>query len=175
MALTPNNLHALKQLLGRNAYYEEEDHIYYWYKVFSRKNRPKRWYDFVLRPLEVLILDKASGYFTKPGRVLLTKLAVLLTSFFVYLVSHTVFPKQIGTIINPGNAKFTEKLSFIQAISDIDALRDFLYFDIITYTTIGYGDIHPAGWLKLYAGLEGLIGVLLISLLLVTAAKKVLW
>ncbi|MDC7127370.1 MAG: potassium channel family protein, partial [Spirochaetales bacterium] len=55
-------------------------------------------------------------------------------------------------------------------------LGENFYFSLITFTTIGYGDIKPVGWLiQAIAGIEGLLGALLMSLFLVTAAKKVLW
>lgn len=44
-----------------------------------------------------------------------------------------------------------------------ESLLDCVYFSIINYTSIGYGDIIPTGDLRFLAGLEGLIGLLLIS------------
>ena len=71
-------------------------------------------------------------------------------------------------------------LFIIFALTSLTSIKEkegksILYFDLITFTTSGYGDIHPTGWLKIYAGFEGFAGVLLMSLLLLTAAKKVLW
>jgi hypothetical protein len=40
---------------------------------------------------------------------------------------------------------------------------DYLYFSAVTYTTIGFGDIYPTGGLRLVAGAEGLIGLLMIG------------
>lgn len=105
----------------------------------------------------------------------MSKLTVLLTSFFVYTISNSHFYNSIGSINDSSGNRIHQGLTFFQGLLNKDFIRDFLYFDIVTYTTIGYGDFHPDGWLKLFAGLEGLVGVLLTSLLLVTAAKKVLW
>lgn len=42
-------------------------------------------------------------------------------------------------------------------------LLDCAYFSFITYTTLGYGDIVPAGSLRYLAGLEALTGLVLIT------------
>ena len=40
---------------------------------------------------------------------------------------------------------------------------DFLYFSIVTYTSLGLGDIFPGGHLRFIAGVESLNGLLLIT------------
>lgn len=40
---------------------------------------------------------------------------------------------------------------------------DAFYFSCITYTSLGFGDIVPLGWLRLIAGLEALLGLVLIT------------
>ena len=47
-----------------------------------------------------------------------------------------------------------------------------LYFSVITFTTIGYGDYAPLGWLRLVAGVEGLLGLFLMALFTVSFARK---
>jgi hypothetical protein len=43
------------------------------------------------------------------------------------------------------------------------AVADFLYFSLTCYTTLGIGDIHPLGPLRLIVGVESLNGLLLIT------------
>lgn len=38
-----------------------------------------------------------------------------------------------------------------------------LYFSTATYTTIGYGDVVPIGWMRILAGIEALNGLVLIG------------
>jgi hypothetical protein len=38
-----------------------------------------------------------------------------------------------------------------------------LYFSAITYSTVGYGDVLPTGWLRILAGIEALNGLVLIG------------
>lgn len=40
---------------------------------------------------------------------------------------------------------------------------DCVYFSFTSYTTLGYGDIHPLGLLRFLAGVESLLGLLLIT------------
>jgi hypothetical protein len=49
-----------------------------------------------------------------------------------------------------------------------------LYFSLITFTTIGYGDLLPTGFLRILAGFEGFLGITLTSVFLVSLAKRVL-
>lgn len=40
---------------------------------------------------------------------------------------------------------------------------DFLYFSVTNYTTLGIGDIFPTGALRIIAGIESLLGLLMIT------------
>ena len=44
-----------------------------------------------------------------------------------------------------------------------DAFSSFLYFSSETYTTLGLGDIYPAGSLRMVTGIEALTGLLMLS------------
>ena len=43
------------------------------------------------------------------------------------------------------------------------SLLDYMYFSIVTYSSLGFGDIYPVGYMRLLAGMEGLIGLLMIG------------
>ena len=43
------------------------------------------------------------------------------------------------------------------------SFHDYLYFSTTTYTTLGYGDMYPLGSLRIVAGVESLIGLLMIA------------
>ena len=49
-----------------------------------------------------------------------------------------------------------------------------LYFSAVTFTTIGYGDLHPAGWARLAAAMEGVLGVLLMTCFTVILVRKII-
>lgn len=54
------------------------------------------------------------------------------------------------------------------AFGSVDGVReagfvDLVYFSVVTYSTIGYGDLYPVGGARLLAGVEGVTGLLLIG------------
>lgn len=52
------------------------------------------------------------------------------------------------------------------------AFGESLYFSIITFTTLGYGDLAPIGWGRAVAGAEVLIGLCLTALLIGKVASE---
>ena len=56
----------------------------------------------------------------------------------------------------------------------VELLLQALYFRLVTFVTIGYGDCHPTadGWVRFVAGFEGLLGVVLISFLTVVITRR---
>lgn len=47
--------------------------------------------------------------------------------------------------------------------SGVDTVLDYFYFSVVSYTSLGLGDIFPTGHLRLLTGVEALIGLLLIA------------
>lgn len=51
-----------------------------------------------------------------------------------------------------------------QLLGDLDeGLLDFVYFSVVTYTTLGFGDIVPDGPVRILCGAEALVGLTLIT------------
>lgn len=40
---------------------------------------------------------------------------------------------------------------------------DYVYFSLVSYTSLGFGDVYPSGGLRMLTGLEALIGLLMIG------------
>lgn len=59
-------------------------------------------------------------------------------------------------------------------IKNFDCEFNPLYFSVITFTTIGYGDYAPLGWLRIIAGVEGLLGLIVIAVFTVSFARKLI-
>jgi len=49
-----------------------------------------------------------------------------------------------------------------------------LYFTIITFTTVGYGDITPLNWMKLAVSFESFLGILFTSSFVVSLSRRFL-
>lgn len=56
--------------------------------------------------------------------------------------------------------------------SEIKHLFDYLYFSLVTFTTLGYGDFHPVGILKILAGIEAFLGVLFAAMISAILGKE---
>lgn len=55
----------------------------------------------------------------------------------------------------------------------INASRNYLYFSLVTFTTLGYGDLKPLGWWRIVAGLEAVLGAFSMSYFVVSWMRKV--
>jgi len=51
-----------------------------------------------------------------------------------------------------------------------------LYFSIVTFTTLGYGDLHPVAhtWMRLTAGSEAFLGAFLLAYFVVVVSRKIM-
>lgn len=83
-------------------------------------------------------------------------LVVIFTAFVAHAVEIGVYGLVIFLLIEyVGVGTLTGATGF--------ALTDYLYFSAETYTSLGFGDITPAGPVRLLAGAEALNGLLLIG------------
>lgn len=98
----------------------------------------------------------SSKYGECPSRVLFTAFIILLLSTLLY----TIFGIKSG--VDPEtNAPILEK-GFLTS----------LYFSLVTFTTLGYGDYAPLGWVRVVATLQAISGLILTSLFMVTLVRK---
>jgi uncharacterized protein YjbI with pentapeptide repeats len=97
---------------------------------------------------------------------------VLIYSSLLIIQSSLLLP------LNGGISNNSTTISY-QNINDggiglYEAFGQSLYFSTISFTTVGYGDYQPAkGIPQLIAGLESLMGALLIALIIFTLGRKV--
>ncbi|NJN82937.1 MAG: two pore domain potassium channel family protein [Caldilineaceae bacterium] len=49
-----------------------------------------------------------------------------------------------------------------------------LYFSVVTFTTLGYGDIQPHGFARFLVSVEALLGIFLISLFVFVFCRKMI-
>lgn len=55
--------------------------------------------------------------------------------------------------------------------------KDFLfclYTSVVTFTTLGYGDVHPIGWSRLFASIESGLGIFMTALFIFIFTRKML-
>lgn len=51
---------------------------------------------------------------------------------------------------------------------------DAVYFSIVSFTTLGYGDFHAIGFMRFVVSIESFVGVILMALFALIIAKKVI-
>ncbi|MGQ9620748.1 MAG: potassium channel family protein, partial [Bacteroidales bacterium] len=107
-----------------------------------------------------LVFDKIGLYATSPARVLTSVVIIwLLFGFIYYLIQISGLGVTMSSVSNP------DRLTpFIQSF----------YHSAITFFTIGYGDVYPQGLSRLFSGIEGFIGVFMMSYFTVAFVRKVL-
>jgi tetratricopeptide (TPR) repeat protein len=115
----------------------------------SRQERISNFFSWIFGSLNRLIW----GYGEMPFRTLGISASVIILSAFCYYVS--------GSVLTGG---FVQKIDLFESF----------YLSIITYTTVGYGDYLPMGWIRAVAGIEALSGILLTPIFLISLTRRYL-
>ncbi len=104
-------------------------------------------------------LDLIAGYGEQPYRPLLLGLVVILASALAY-------PATEGLVTGTGSVSY--------ATDGFAALVDGLYFSMVTFATLGLGDVHPVGSLgRFIAASEGLVGAFLTAVFVFSLGRRV--
>lgn len=144
---------------------DEEDHCHY--KYMDLRRRASEW-SWARRFTDWLFLKWCWGYGIYTKRIVATIAVVILGFGAIY---HMLAGPE--TIRNYCIAPSVSSAEGNEA-ADPDCPTEFhpWYFSIITFTTIGYGDYAPRGSLRWVAGLEGLLGLMLMAVFTVSFARK---
>lgn len=109
-------------------------------------------------------------YGTSPTRVV-TSSAVVMVGWAI------LYPLTGGLHTTSGTYAFEDPVRDVVAATPLQLVRVFyngLYFSAVTFATLGYGDIQPIGPLaRALAGIEALLGSLLMALLLFVLTRRV--
>jgi hypothetical protein len=107
------------------------------------------------------LADLICGYGEMPQRVFGFSLTVILVATLVYSFAGVTGPE--GQIALSADAPLMDNvLNFLEC----------LYFSVVTFTTVGYGEILPTGWVRAAAALEAFTGAFSISLFVVVFVKR---
>jgi len=102
------------------------------------------------------------GYLLLPWRILRTMVALIMlfTLFYIVLIE-----------CDCGNLVFSDgKLVFQDGV--LRGIGRCLYFSVVTFSTLGYGDIHPVSWLKAVATTEAFTGLVVAAIFAVSLARR---
>jgi len=159
----------LKENFRNTGKYEDEDEAYIMFKRFEansilteqkEKGGIKKVTSYVPYGFQWLVFDKIGLYATSPGRVLLS--VVLFWVFFgtlYFTVDISGLGKTVSSVGNPDN---------------LSVLLQSFYHSAVTFFTIGYGDVYPMGLSRVLSGIEGFMGVFMMSYFTVAFVRKVL-
>lgn len=106
-------------------------------------------------------VDLFCGYGERPMNVILFSLAFI----FICAVLFFIF----GVQASEGIIKFSAENSLSANISDFFST---IYFSVVTFTTLGYGDIQPIGFSRFIAAVEAFLGSFALALYVVVFVKK---
>lgn len=107
------------------------------------------------------VVDMACGYGENPVKVIFFSLFIIFSFALIYFFfgiqgpSHTI--------------RYTAQLALF---SNIYFMLEALYFSVVTFTTLGYGDISPIGVTRFFATFEAFIGSFSLALFVVVFVKK---
>ena len=142
----------LKHYLNHSGFYEDSSWASYRELTMERK------YFFEKRDLRYfpsLLMDLLSGYTEKPNRVIMSSIVIILFFALAYFLLNAAQ----STL-----ASGSERLSLIDAV----------YFSLITFTTVGFGDLIPRA-AAIYRGLvcvEAFSGPFMIGLYIFTLTRR---
>ncbi len=123
--------------------------------LLSQKNSLERLTDIELTCLSETsrlnkFLARCLSGFTKPSVFLIAGIVIILSFSFGYY--------------KYGSIRIDER--------DCISFWESVYFSGVTFTTIGYGDIHPLGLTRIFTVVEGLLGIITCSGFLVSLVRK---
>jgi hypothetical protein len=160
----------LKETYNSTGRYADEDKAYVWYKRFELKadlehaieRDPKNaLWAYPTAFSKWLLFDKIGLYATEPVRVLFSVGVVYTLFSLLYLV----LPFMADTYIDTGGG---------DVLANMNEVAKAFYYSAITFLTIGYGEFYPVGIMRVFASIEGYVGVFLMGYFSVAFVRKVL-
>ena len=107
------------------------------------------------------VVDLFCGYGEKPARVV----GFSLVTIFLFAVAY-------GCLGLSEGGHFVRWQSHLTLQQNLLDFGNALYFSVVTFTTLGYGDIVPVGYSRILAAFEAFLGSFTLALFVVVFVKK---
>ncbi|ELZ19404.1 ion transport 2 domain protein [Haloterrigena salina JCM 13891] len=158
----------LQRLYGENAL-SEQAQTYYLREMDLRRRLAWRGGNY-LQAITLAGSRWVMRYGTSPWRVVATSLLLIVVCAGLFPLTGGI--REVGT-----DTAITYEIDDPADTPGPVLVRTFLkslYFSVITFATLGYGDIQPVGgWARAVAGIETLLGSLLMALLVFVLTRSV--
>jgi len=69
---------------------------------------------------------------------------------------------------------FSRGVAVVAYSNSISGFWSYLYFSVVTFTTLGYGDFYPMPYMRVAAGIEAFMGAFLIGYFVVVIGRKIM-
>ncbi len=146
----------LRKATEERGLFELAGHFFYQEMTMRRYQMPLFSKDRLLSK----VVDLFCGYGESPLRV------VIFSWIFVFMCASLYF------LIGISDGQLIQFNSNVNLWENIKNFINCIYFSIVTFTTLGYGDISPLGATRLLASLEAFTGAFTIALFVVVFVKK---
>lgn len=147
----------LRRTYDSSGYFQDAGRFFYREMVMRRKLMP-RW---SAQRIWSKLVDLVCGYGESPPRVLLFSFINIFGAavFYLFLGVHTAH----GFLVFDAQAGFEENIwRYLTCV----------YYSVVTFVTLGYGDIVPVGYSRPVAAIEGFIGGFNMALFITVFSKK---
>ena len=131
--------------------------FFYQEMVVKRKQMPL----FSINRFWSKLVDILCAYGEIPYRIIGSSIGYIVFNAFIFCLFGMEHKNQV--------------YAFHLNASLLEDLRIFgyaLYYSVVTFTTLGYGDFIPVGWSRLFAALEAFNGAFMIALFILAFIKK---
>lgn len=165
----------LKQNMQRHGDYSKAGELYF-KEMECRKEamKEKRFSLDWFRSFGYSILKWTCGYGEKPFWVIRNSLFVILLGAVLFFFCGVA---RVGAEIQPEEDPYMIDYSLDSLNLCITTFKDFgycVYYSVVTFTTLGYGDIHPLGWSHIFASFEAFIGAFFMALFVLVFGRKMM-
>ena len=127
-------------------------------EMVMRRHQFKR---FSFKRILSKIVDLFCGYGEKPLRVISFSIITIFLFATLYFFA--------GLSFSGDSLAFSSQSSLADNITTYFSA---LYFSVVTFTTLGYGDLAPIGIARAFAALEAFVGSFTLALFVVVFVKK---
>jgi len=145
---------ALKNYFRQEGMYDISGEYYYKEKLMEAKCnwKDKKYFKWIFN----ILLNLVAGYGERPLNVLIWWISIIFGNSFIYYFFSGIYN---GIAINI--ASYSPK--YLEA----------LYFSIVTFTTLGFGDLAPKpGFFQIIASIEAILGAIFMAMFIYVFARK---